>query len=337
MCQLSIWLTWLTLSEGNYRNFRVGKQVCFSLETFPRTLSPVVSGPSVLEKIELDRYRFRGPVIYRHEHRQEGRNFSGDLVATTETFCVIEPGPRVYTLDHNHSRLPSEMPAGSWWEGEAALCVAWHFFERYNGLPDLPPLVYTWAVEQIFLEEAPWITRVDCRGDGYRTKDTARRVLTEVGETSPRTYPQCDYILRCRQLGPAGRERLPETVGETELAVAALLGSSISLTMMTPREGSAGTAEVPLLASLVRISDSNPRLQQALLRMQTPLVFAGVTYDYAVAIPRYEDDSIRGLAIAGSCSCVLRPIPSELALSEIPFDRLQWPTGESLIGEMRKP
>lgn len=207
MDELAIWLSELPLLEGCYTEFQVGDEVRFALELHVRSARPAGGGPASLEGAAPGEYQFCGTPAYRQRWPEAGRNRQGERVERRQACTVFDVGLLSYCVEGWSGPQLSDVELGSWWSGEASLCVAWHYFERYSGLPGIPGLAYRWAVRRILLDESPWVTLPSSDGQPVKVRDRTNPVFTEVSKTVTRGYRQRCYLLYCSQTGAASRGR----------------------------------------------------------------------------------------------------------------------------------
>lgn len=337
MNDLLIWLSELELLEGCFREFRVDQEANFALEFHPKSVRPVGGGPPMLEPEEPGAYLFCGCVAHRLQWVETGVNGQGITVSRDKAFTTFDVGLLAYCLDSEYG-LPSFVnEPGSWWAGAATLCVAWHYYERYARLPGIPPLAYQWRVRRILLDQSPWVTVLDGRGQPCVVRDETRRAFTEVPETVTNGYRQRRYLLDCALLGSPVRARAEAIQPEGCMASRRLAGMDARLQILA-REGEPDLPPAePIPATLVRVSEDEPWQQRGLLRLHRPLQVGERAFEFAVARPRYEGQGISYLATNGRFGCWVEGIAAEAALSPTPLDVHRRPHTDSLAAVLHSP
>ena len=89
----------------------------------------------------------------------------------------------------------------------------------------------------------------------------------------------------------------------------------------------------PLTGSVIRVIE-NSGGGHALIVLDAPLEFEGITYGYVIASPRHERAFIRQVFLGESVSCGIVGISEEQARSEEPFEKAKWRGGLALIGSL---
>ena len=78
----------------------------------------------------------------------------GDVVAEGERWRVIDLGD----LQVSQEARPSDTAVGSWVRGTNGLGLdPFSYFERFHAVAGIPPLVYTWSVDEIQPQTAPFV------------------------------------------------------------------------------------------------------------------------------------------------------------------------------------
>lgn len=159
---LSAWI----IMDGNYDDFGVGQEVDFALEFCPLGgLRPSRPGEKAAEHLGASRYRIRAEVVFLRPG-----------------VWVIDAG--AFTAFHE-SEPPKEAAAGGWVEGELYLGIDPFFYFEYLHREDgIPPLTYTWRVNNILRETTPWIDLNDASGRPYRARDESRESFIPTQRTA---------------------------------------------------------------------------------------------------------------------------------------------------------
>ncbi|HEX4976346.1 MAG TPA: hypothetical protein VFV40_00635 [Nocardioides sp.] len=142
-----VWLSRWVLQDGNYTDFVAGERRQFALEL----------GYDRSARLQ------RSPGSPTAACRHSGRDATYDVVGRLLR-SVPEPGNDAFVLDFGLRAYAPWMVlddlrppgAGEWLAGQISLSVD-HFayMDELAGLPGMPPLIYTWTVEEIRLRTAP--------------------------------------------------------------------------------------------------------------------------------------------------------------------------------------
>ncbi|MGH3327494.1 MAG: hypothetical protein ACRDPT_06830 [Streptomycetales bacterium] len=158
--------SWI-IQDGNYPDFTQGQQVEFAVE-FSRT-----KGLSSTDESRGRGWRHLFDNIY---------DISG-IVQFSYRFLILDFGLSVYSITQMSSS-EARLRQGDWVEGDIALSVDPFFYAKghsksSSGSEHIPPLVYTWVVEVIALQTAPWILAKpdDFLGDAEAERAIAERAL----------------------------------------------------------------------------------------------------------------------------------------------------------------
>ncbi len=138
MAQWSISLDAWIVQDGNYPDFERGQQADFAVEFYfaePPTVTDHQS-PSIVH-VEDTSYAVVGRVL-----------------ATSEKAWVLDCGIGIY----QELPVPAGVEVGRCVRGTASLGVdPFFYFERLHALPEMPPLVYTWRIDAIWRNAAPFV------------------------------------------------------------------------------------------------------------------------------------------------------------------------------------
>lgn len=135
----------------------------FALEFLPVELVPLE--PHALQKVACkhlldNQYRIIGQVIFSHDD-----------------WYAIDFGVKAY---HFHRPDKSWKP-GEWVRGHIALDIdCFSYFESFSGNPSAPDLIYTWRIETVLRQTAPFVKRPS----GMSVRDKAKWNWIEVGHTN---------------------------------------------------------------------------------------------------------------------------------------------------------
>jgi hypothetical protein len=172
--------SWI-IQDGNYPDIRKGQQAEFAVE-FHIDDAEVTEATMPSGKLVKDSdYRIVGRVTF----------------ASPEAW-VVDCGILAYTEE----ALPAGVSEGAWITGSAFLGVdPFPYFERLHRLPQMPALVYSWKVERIrrqtapFVEVAPRHFQRDASKWGYADVEATDAWEDDGGHA--------EYLLDCRKLDVA--------------------------------------------------------------------------------------------------------------------------------------
>jgi len=113
-----------------------------------------------------------------------------------------------------------------------------------------------------------------------------------------------------------------------------LEGMSVAVMVSDPWEFGTAHGVGPFTAKVVKTGKDESGLLKALLRLDVPIVFEGVRYEFIVAESRAVSHPIEGLAHGSSAFCSMTAISSDQANSSKPLDVSWWRGGGALIGSV---
>jgi hypothetical protein len=174
---LSSWV----IEDGNYADFHRGQIAEFALEFHPAgALVAGLPAPPSARHLDADRYRVRAQVSL--------------------------PMPDVWLIDcgviaYHERDEPAGVAGGATVSGVVALGVdPFPYFERLGRHRGMPPLIYSWEVLEIRVQEAAAVALA-----GSRQMDSSWRA---VERTDSRDGDLSEFLLTCRLLDrPAKRTR----------------------------------------------------------------------------------------------------------------------------------
>lgn len=180
--QINIGLPAWVIQDGNYPEFKLGKEYRFALEFFPRIiLSEAATGKSHLAHREGSDYDIEGAVVFADDE------------------CwVIDFGIPAY----QEGKPPSWARNGVPICGRIYLGVdSFEYFERLSKKKGIPDLFRQWSLRKILLETTPWLDTKDARGRTIRTRDETRRSYSEVPATDSWHHDQGNghYTFECEE------------------------------------------------------------------------------------------------------------------------------------------
>ena len=177
------------IQDGNYPDFAVGQMAEFALEFWiPDTARCKVS--------DADK-SVRGAGTYIYET-------VCDMVLLTTDIAVHDLGILVY---RESNCIPDWLRPGNRIATTIGLGVdPFFYFERLSKIPGVPPMVYSWKIENILRQTAPFVEKIaedgPLRGQKIMTRDQNRLGR----EAIPKTDAWNDddghgnYVLRCKLL-----------------------------------------------------------------------------------------------------------------------------------------
>jgi hypothetical protein len=118
---------------------------------------------------------------------------------------------------------------------------------------------------------------------------------------------------------------------------AALEGLEVIIVVSDPWEFGTAHGSGPFLATVLQVGPKHwdSGTDAILLRLETPLVYEGITCEYFIASPRLDGGDIKALARGTEVDCTLTRIPADRAMSANPFDLSWWRGGIGLVGSLR--
>jgi hypothetical protein len=165
---LSSWI----IQDGNYGDFRRGKQVAFALEFYASTdwVEVYALAPSLVHKGE-GRYRSVGQVVH-----------------VADEWWAIDVGFLLF----DRAKPPPVVRLGCWLANEISIGIdPFFYFESLAREADAPALIYDWTISKIEIQTAPSIWREIAATNAW--EDEGGRA---------------EYLLHCTRIeGPARRTR----------------------------------------------------------------------------------------------------------------------------------
>ena len=168
------------IQDGNYPDFQRDQVAEFAVEFyFPEP-------PTRLEASTL---------VTAHHVDDATYDIQARVVTLLERVWVLDCGIHVFQDDP----APPNLRVGDIVSGRAYLSVD-HFayFERLHAKPDMPPLVYTWRIDTISMQTAPF---VEIR-PRLLARDPAKLGLTPIDKTDAWHHDDgsASYVLDCARL-----------------------------------------------------------------------------------------------------------------------------------------
>jgi hypothetical protein len=174
---LSSWI----IQDGNYPDFRRGQEAEFALHAAAGELEVTAGPEKSIKQLEECRYEIAGQVIF-----------------VKQGLWVIDFGLEAFDEFHKPDP-PPEVQEGHFVTGGFFIEVdPFFYFERGAKIPGVPPLVYTWRVDQILMQTAPFIETAPRMPE----RDPAAWGWTEIEQTNAweDDDSHAEYLLRCQRL-----------------------------------------------------------------------------------------------------------------------------------------
>lgn len=176
---LSSWI----IQDGNYDDFRIGETRKFGLEFYPEDLKLSDNQNISFSHLEGSRYKICSRLIF------------------LGTGCaVIDFGVRAY---YQFDQAEFDFKVGDYLMGVIALGVdPFMYFESLNKIPEMPEIIYSWSINEIEIETAPFIEH---KSDGefkYLARDPSKLSLKNIERTDAWNDDNGsgEYILTCSLL-----------------------------------------------------------------------------------------------------------------------------------------
>jgi hypothetical protein len=162
---LSPWI----ISDGNYRHFSRGQVAHFAVELFVQSLERSARPEKQADHLEGSRYRVSAEIVY-----------------LSDRAAVVDFGLQAYWDRHGEpdTRIPEGATVGSFVCGEIGLGIdPYPYFEQPYKLPGIPALIYTWHIDAITMNWAPYIHGADPTGRPCWVADESKIVREAVERT----------------------------------------------------------------------------------------------------------------------------------------------------------
>jgi len=187
---LSSWI----IQDGNYPDFTVGQQAEFALELCPQSVC--LSDPKVkyAKSLGAAKYEINGEIVFLN--------------------------PEVWVLDFGlcafqQSAPPNGLRVGKFVTAEIYLGIdPFFYFERLYMLSWMPPLVYSWIIDSISQQTAPFIETGEPSGQRILVRDQRKLGYRTIKGTNAWNDDEGhgEYVLNCTRLDvPPKMESATET------------------------------------------------------------------------------------------------------------------------------
>jgi hypothetical protein len=176
---LSAWI----IQDGNYDDFEVGQPAEFALEFFPKKIQPTNSRMKSAKNLG-----------------DAGYDVVGEVVYLTPEVWVLDFGICAF----QKSKPPEEMALGRFVAAEIYLGIdPYFYFEHLCIRPGMPPLIYSWKINSIGQQTAPFIETHEPSGQNIMARDETKLGLKALKRTDAWNDDDGhgEYILTSTQLG----------------------------------------------------------------------------------------------------------------------------------------
>jgi hypothetical protein len=109
--------------------------------------------------------------------------------------------------------------------------------------------------------------------------------------------------------------------------------SSVRVTVSDPWDLGESLGWKPLIGVLVK-ADANMDGGRALIKFDNPIDYRRTSYQFAVAAPRHEGDSLKAIEAGRKVYCSFTGVSSEHASSDNPLSTEHWRGGLAFIGDL---
>jgi hypothetical protein len=172
---LSAWI----IQDGNYGDFRCHERAEFALEFYPQNCQPSASPEKQARWLHTSKYAVNAKVIF-----------------VAKRCFVLDFG----LLAYRQAEPPKSIRKGLWVQAEIYLGVdPFFYFEALAHVKGMPPLIYSWHINKISIETAPFIETVDARGTRMMVRDETKSGFQEIEQTDAWNDDNGhgDYVLEC--------------------------------------------------------------------------------------------------------------------------------------------
>jgi len=157
---LSSWI----IQDGNYDDFETGQIAEFALEFYSENYQQIKPGTKSCTKLGAAKYAIIGEVIFRNDE-----------------VWVLDFGVCAF----QESKPPQGVSVGGVVAAEIYLGIdPFFYFERLYRMPKIPALIYTWKINSIGQQTAPFIETSDPSGQKVLVRDEEKRGYKTVTKTN---------------------------------------------------------------------------------------------------------------------------------------------------------
>jgi hypothetical protein len=178
------------IQDGNYADFCCGQIFECALGFYPDPITQPTPSVKRIESLGEAQYRVSGEVVYARRG-----------------IWILDFGVMAYNADER----PENVERGSWVAGDILLGIdPYDYMELCANRKGIPPLIYTWRVERIQRQTAPFVEHRDEEGRTLLMRDRAQLGYADIPHTDAWRDDggHAEYLLFCDLLSdPPKRER----------------------------------------------------------------------------------------------------------------------------------
>jgi hypothetical protein len=179
--------SWI-IEDGNYPDFVRGTTVEFAVELFTKNLRPSSERIHRARAIEGDGYEIIGEVIY-------GRR----------GIWIVDFGLLAFggSKTFGGLRLPERIRRGDYVTATGALGIdESSYFEHFSKREDIPGIIYTWRIDRICMQTAPFIEYHSPEGPRLLMRDEDQLGYKDIERTDAGHDDggHAEYLLYCTRL-----------------------------------------------------------------------------------------------------------------------------------------
>ena len=175
---LSSWI----IQDGNYPDFTVGQLAEFALEFYPTRVHLRESTAKLAKRLGAAKYEINGEIVY----------LTPDVWVLDFGVCAFQ-----------ESTPPKGLSVGKFVTAEIYLGIdPFFYFERLYTLPRIPALVYSWKIDSIQQQTAPFLETREPSGQKVLVRDKKKLGYKTVEKTDARKDDDGhgEYVLSCTRL-----------------------------------------------------------------------------------------------------------------------------------------
>jgi len=183
---LSSWI----VQDGNYDDFETGQVVDFALELY----SKAIRADETKQKSAKD----LGRAMY---------SITGEIIYLTPDVWVLDFGIRAF----QESKPPEGFVVGSFVAAEIYLGIdPFFYFEYLHRRPNIPALIYSWNINSVRQQTAPFVETRDPSGRKMLIRDETKHGFKAIKKTDAWTDDggNAEYVLSCVQLDAPPKFRI---------------------------------------------------------------------------------------------------------------------------------
>jgi hypothetical protein len=173
--------SWI-IQDGNYGNFKTGQVAEFALEFYSTAFRRSNAKQKTVRSLGDAKYEIIGEVIY-----------------LTPKAWVLDFGLCAF----QDSEPPEGMTLGGYGAAEIYLGIdPYFYFKCLHALPNMPPLIYSWKINTISQETAPFIETTEPSGRKLMVRDAKKLGYKVISQTDAWNddHGHAENILTCARL-----------------------------------------------------------------------------------------------------------------------------------------